>query len=78
MLAFLIAVSIVPILIVLGVEASKWHFLSRVASRVLDLLPYFMVLWYFSIDETINCIVYRKGKVLYEQFPKIHHRLFIR
>ena len=66
MLAFLIAVTIVPILIVLGVVASRWHFLSKAAAKVLNFLPYSMVLWYFSIDETVNCIVYGKGKVLFE------------
>ena len=63
MFALLIAVLIVPLLIVFGVEASKWQFFSSVASAILNLLPNAMVLWYFGIDETISCIVYGKGKV---------------
>ena len=64
MLAFLIAVPIVPILIILGVVASKWQLLSKAASAVLKSLPNVMLLWYFSIDETVNCLVYGKGKVI--------------
>ena len=63
MLAFLIAVPIVPILILLGVLAAKLHFFSKAASAVLNVLPNPMMIWYFSFDETINCVVYGKGKV---------------
>ena len=63
MLALIIAIVTIPLLIALGVEASKWQFFSKVASAILNLLPNAMVLWYFGIDETISCIVYGKGKV---------------
>ena len=69
MLAFLIAVPIVPILIILGVVASKWQLLSKAASAVLKSLPNVMLLWYFSIDETVNCLVYGKGKVISTLIP---------
>ena len=71
MLALLIAVPLVPVFILLGIGASKVHFLSKVASAVLNSLPNFMVAWYFGFDETMNSIVYGNGKVMSEHTNKV-------